>query len=204
MKKLIETLKTFGIEVPTEKEAEIRKALSEHYKNVQEVDKTLGKIEADRDTWKERAETAEETLKKFDGIDPEEIQNEIAIWKKKADDAEKDLADKLAQRDFEDALKESIAEAKGKNDKAIRALLDTDTLLKSKNQKEDIKKAIDALREAEDSSFLFVDEEQQKLEAGKAKFTGSLNQASGKKITPAELMKMKNENPDLDIRQYME
>lgn len=83
MQKLIDTLKSFGIEIPEDKQADIKKALSENYKNAKEVAKTLTKVEGERDDWKERAETAEETLKGFDGIDPANIQTELAGWKKK-------------------------------------------------------------------------------------------------------------------------
>lgn len=83
MQKLIDTLKSFGIEIPEDKQADVKKALSEHYKNAKEVAKTLLKVEGERDDWKVRAETAEETLKGFDGIDPANIQTELAGWKKK-------------------------------------------------------------------------------------------------------------------------
>lgn len=83
MQKLIDTLKSFGIEIPEDKQADVKKALSEHYKNAKEVAKTLSKVEGERDDWKERAEAAEETLKGFDGIDPANIKTELAGWKKK-------------------------------------------------------------------------------------------------------------------------
>lgn len=77
MQKLIDTLKSFGIEIPEDEQADVKKALSEHYKNAKEVAKTLSKVEGERDSWKERAEAAEETLKGFDGIDPANIQTEL-------------------------------------------------------------------------------------------------------------------------------
>lgn len=89
MQKLIDTLKSFGIEIPEDKQADVKKALSEHYKNAKEVAKTLLKVEGERDSWKERAETAEETLKGFDGIDPANVKTELETWKQKAADAEK-------------------------------------------------------------------------------------------------------------------
>ena len=84
MQKLIDTLKSFGIEIPGDKQADVKKALSEHYKNAKEVAKTLSKVEGERDGWKERAETAEETLKGFDGIDPANVKTELETWKQKA------------------------------------------------------------------------------------------------------------------------
>ena len=53
MQKLIETLKSFGVEIPEDKQADVKKALSEHYKNAGEVTKTLSKVEGERDAWKE-------------------------------------------------------------------------------------------------------------------------------------------------------
>ena len=75
MQKLIETLKSFGIEIPADKQADVKKALSEHYKNAAEHNKAISKLEADRDAWKEKAESAEETLKGFEGIDPAQVQS---------------------------------------------------------------------------------------------------------------------------------
>ena len=51
MQKLIETLKSFVIEIPADKQADVKKALSEHYKNLAEHNKAVSKLETDRDTW---------------------------------------------------------------------------------------------------------------------------------------------------------
>lgn len=195
MQKLIETLKSFGIEIPEDKQAEVKKTLSEHYKNVAEYNKAISKLETERDTWKGRAETAEETLKTFDGIDPNKIQAELATWKEKAETAEKEFNRKMDERNFNDALSTAIKEAKGKNDKAIRALLDTESLMKSKNQKEDIMKALEDLKASEDSNFLFVDEEQQKAQQNMARFTqpfNTQNKGKGGTMTKDEIFAIKD------------
>ena len=54
---------------------------------------------------------------------------------------------------FESSLKEAIAAAKGKSAKAIAALLDVPSLKQSKNQAEDIKKALEGLKK--DNDYLF-------------------------------------------------
>ena len=110
---------------------------------------------AERDKEKGRADTAEETLKGFDGVDVEKLNKSIEDWKKKAEDAEKDYKQKIADRDFNDLLKEAIKSANGLNEKAIMGCLDIPTLKASKNQKSDIESAIKALSEAEDSKMLF-------------------------------------------------
>ena len=123
MQKLIDTLKSFGIEIPEDKQADVKKALSEHYKNAKEVAKTLSKVEGERDSWKERAETAEETLKSFDGIDPANIQTELAGWKKKAEDAEKEFNAKIYDRDFSDALKVALDDVKFSSEAAKKSVM---------------------------------------------------------------------------------
>ena len=62
-------LKQFNIEVPKEQSEEFRKVFHENYKTVKDYEK----VESDRDKWKGQAETAEETLKKFDGVDLENL-----------------------------------------------------------------------------------------------------------------------------------
>ena len=173
-------------------EEQIAYVLAENGKDIKKFQTENANLTEERDQLKQRAETAEETLKKFDGLDPENAKKELETWKQKAKDLEKDYAEKIAQRDFDDSVKEAITAAKGKNAKAIRALLDTETLMKSKNQKADIEKAIADLKEAEDSSFLFTDEQQQSLEQNRARFTKPLNPGGGTKLTKNEIMDIKD------------
>lgn len=94
--------------------------------------------------------------------DLEEFKDaDVSGMKQKIEDLEKDIKAKdadyqqqIADRDFNDVLKDSINAAHGKNAKAITALLDVDTLKASKNQKEDVAAAIKVLSEAEDSKML--------------------------------------------------
>ena len=119
MKNIEAILKDFGLEIPADKKEDFRKAFHENYKTV--VD--YGKVETDRDSWKEKAETAETTLKSFEGIDPENIQKELADWKKKAEDAEKDYNDKIYERDFGDALKTAMEAYKFSSEAAKKAVM---------------------------------------------------------------------------------
>ena len=111
-------LKAWGL---TDEQSE--KGMAQYGKDVSKLQKENEKLTADRDKEKERADTAEETLKKFDGVDVETMQAELATWQQKAKDAEKDYADKLAQRDFEDALKEEISGYKFTSEAAKKAIM---------------------------------------------------------------------------------
>lgn len=188
MQKLIETLKQFGIEIPEDKHAEVKTALSEHYKNVGEHNKDISKLETERDKWKEQAETAEETLKSFEGIDPTNMQKELADWKKKAEDAQAEFDKKIAERDFYEMLGATIREFKGKNEKAIIANLDVPALMNSKNQKEDVNNALKAMAESESTGFLFDSSES----STRAQFTQPFTQTPLANLTREQIMAIKD------------
>ena len=165
MQKLIDTLKSFGIEIPEDKQADVKKALSEHYKNAKEVAKTLSKVEGERDDWKERAETAEETLKSFDGIDPENIKSELETWKQKAADAEKEFNAKIYDRDFSDALKAALDNVKFSSEAAKKSVMADikEAGLKLKDGKIlGLNDLIEQMKQSDASAF--VDESQQQAQ----------------------------------------
>ncbi len=163
MKNMIDICKDFGIEIPAEKHAEFNKAVAENYKTIAEHEKKVNRLADDLETEKKRADTAVETLKGFEGKDFEAITRERDEWKKKHDDLEASHKKEQEEREFSAALDAAIAESKGKNAKAITALLDMEKLRSSKNQQADIKAALDALRT--ESGYLFEDN------GGVAKFT---------------------------------
>lgn len=194
MQKLLETLKSFGVEIPTDKQTEVKKALSENYKNINEHNKAIGKLETDRDSWKERAETAESTLKGFEGVDIKEIKSELEKWKSKAENAEKDYANKIAQRDFEDALKTEIENYKFTSEAAKKSVIAEIRAadLKQKDGKIlGLSDFIDQIRKNDASAF--VDDAQAAAEQNKAKFTEPMGKpAAGAYSTKEEIMKIKD------------
>ena len=94
-------------------------------------------------------------LAKFKDEDVSGLKQKIADLEKNVAEKEAQHKQEIADRDFNDLVKDAIVTAKGKNAKAITALLEIETLKASKNQREDIAKAIKALTEAEDSKMLF-------------------------------------------------
>ena len=194
MQKLIETLKTFGIEIPEDKQSEVKKVLSEHYKNAAEYNKTISKLETERDTWKEKAETAENTLKGFEGVDLETMQKELADWKQKATEAEKNAQAQLYERDFNDALKAELENVKFSSEAAKRAIMAEvkEAGLKLKDGKIlGLNDLISQMKEKDASAF--VDEEQQKAQQNAARFTQPFqrrNQGGG--MTKDQIMGIKD------------
>lgn len=145
---------------------QIDKVLDTHHAELDPVQKDLETAQADLTAEKTKTATQETTIKDLKK-DLEEFKDaDVSGMKQKIEDLEKDIKTKdathqqeIADRDFNDLLKESIASANGKNAKAITALLDVDVLKASKNQKEDIAAAIKTLTEAEDSKMLFGEPE---------------------------------------------
>lgn len=183
MQKLIDTLKSFGIEIPEDKQADVKKALSEHYKNAKEVAKTLSKVEGERDGWKERAETAEETLKGFDGIDPANVKSELETWKQKAADAEKEFNAKIYDRDFSDALKAALDDIKFSSEAAKKSVMADikEAGLKLKDGKIlGLNDLIEQMKQSDASAF--VDESAQQ---NQARFTTHV----GQQQTPGSMTK---------------
>ena len=110
MKRLMEILKANGIEIPEEKQADVKKAFFESYKSVGEYNKTVTKLTEARDGLQTRLDTAETTLKAFEGMDAEKVKAELAEWKKKAEDAEKNFNAQITARDQRDWLKTKLEE----------------------------------------------------------------------------------------------
>ena len=158
MKNIFEIMKEYGFEVPEDKKADFEKTVLENYKTVSDYNNQKQKLDAANETIKAN-DTAIGDLKKqlegFKDVDVKELKNRISTLESEKETIKNEYDEKIADRDFNDILKESISTAKGRNAKAITALLDIDTLKASKNQKEDIAAALKTLAEAEDSKMLF-------------------------------------------------
>lgn len=107
-------------------------------------------------TVQEQLTQANETIAGFKDLDIDSIKKSAEEWKQKAEQAEKDAAEKIAAIQFDNMLNTAITSAKGKNTKAIAALLDVDALKASKNQETDIKAALEAVKE--NNSYMFDDD----------------------------------------------
>lgn len=158
MKNIFELMKEYGFEVPEDKKKDFEKAVLENYKTVKDYEAQKEKLE----TAEQKASASETTinglkedLKKFEGVDVTGLQQKITDLETDLQTKETEYQQKIADRDFDELLSAQINGAKGMNAKAIRALLDVDTLKASKNQKDDVAAAVKVLAEAEDSKMLF-------------------------------------------------
>ena len=158
MKNIFEIMKEYGLEVPEDKKKDFEKAVLENYKTMTDYDNQAKKLDAANETIKANDTAMKDLQGKLDGfkdVDVSGLNQRIKDLETEKANIQRDYDAKIADRDFNDLVKESIAAVKGKNPKAITALLDVETLKASKNQREDIAAALKALAEAEDSKMLF-------------------------------------------------
>ena len=73
-------------------------------------DKEIAAITSERDGLQTQLDTANETLKKFDGIDPQQIQSELQTYKTKAEEAEKEFNRQITARDQKDWITAKLDE----------------------------------------------------------------------------------------------
>ena len=174
---------------------QIQFVMAENGKDIKKLQKENGTLESDRDNWKQRAETAEETLKKFDGVDLETMQTELNAWKQKAETAEKDYEQKIYERDFSDALKTELESVKFSSDAAKRAVMAEikESGLKLKDGKIlGLSDLIGQIKEKDASAF--VDEEQEKAKQQAARFTvpGTGRSTGSTATTKKDIMSIKD------------
>ncbi len=177
-------MKTEDLKAQGLTDEQISFVMAENGKDLKKLQKENENLTADRDTWKEKAETAEETLKGFEGIDPTQVQKQIDDYKEKAEAAERDRDQKLYERDFADALKAELERTKFSSEGAKRDAVSQikEAGLKLKDGK--ILGLTDFLAQMkEKDASAFVDEEQENAQRNAAHF-GPVTAPRGQQTPP--------------------
>ena len=165
-------------------EEQISFVMTENGKDLKKLQKENDNLSVDRDTWKEKAEAAETTLKGFEGVDLETMQKELSDWKQKATEAEKSAQAQLYERDFADALKTEFEGIKFSSEAAKRAIMAEvkEAGLKLKDGKIlGLNDLIGQMKEKDASAF--IDDAQQQAQRNMARFTAPL----GKQNAPGTM-----------------
>lgn len=194
MKNIIEICKEFGIEIPAEKHADLLKAVNTEYRTITEHNKVLDKLTAAT----KRAETAEEALKGFDGIDPEKISEQLAEANRKVKEAQEAAQKQLEERDYNDALKAELDKIKFTSAaarKAVEADIRSAGLKHRDGKILGLNDLIGQLKEQDATAF--VDEKAQQQEQNRPRFTTKPTApTSGKPLTREDIMSI----PDRSAR----
>lgn len=165
---------------------------------MQEHGKGITKAKADYDDVKEQLDTAQTTIAdlKKNNADNEKLQATITEHEATIEKLQKEST----QKDFNYKLEDALKSSKAKNLKALKALLDMDKVKLEGDKIAGLEDQLKALKETD--AYLF-DEAEAQPNLGGAKPVNKEKQPTGKKYTVAELMKMKNDDPDFDITPYL-
>lgn len=127
-------------ELGLEKET-VDKILDKHSADIGKHMRTIGALEVERDGLKTQLGEAN---RKLEGFDPD--------WKRKAEDAEKDLRAKR----FDFALEKGLAASGARNPKALSGLIDVSKLtLGEGGELTGLDAQLETLKKGEDTAFLF-------------------------------------------------
>ena len=91
-------------------EEQATQVLAMNGKDIEKHKKQLTTVEGERDAYKAQLDTANATLKKFEGIDPQQIQTELQTYKTQAEEAEKKFNREITQRDQKDWIGKKLDE----------------------------------------------------------------------------------------------
>lgn len=166
--------------------------------NGSDLEKAKTKLEAERDNYKSQLETAQNALKEFEGVDIKDLQEKINTLNDDLKRKDTEYTQKIADMEFNSVLDGAINSSGAKNAKAVKALLDLESLKASKNQADDINKALEAVKTEND--YMFESKEPIKnpvRETNNPDITKSgITKESFAKMGYAERLNLKRSNPE--------
>ena len=200
-----------GVEIPEDKKADLKKKMEENYSTKEDYDKAVEK----RDEYKTSLEQVQEKLDGFKDVDVDDLKGQIQTLTSELADEKKARAEDACKVEVEKTVNAFLSSTDEKGERqyhflnditenhfrdALMAELDKDSA-KGKSIG-DIFKGMVTDADGKQKPGIFVD----KAQANSARFTapaGKSKPEGGHKYTMAEVMRMKNENPDLDIDSFM-
>ena len=120
--------------------------------NGRDIQKTKAGF-ADYEQVKQDLAQTQEQLEAFKAMDIEAIRSSAREWEEKYNLSQRQHQQQLHTMRFEHLLNTAIAEAKGRNAKAITALLDVENLKNSEDQQNAVSEALNTLKK--DCAYLF-------------------------------------------------
>ena len=185
---------------------QIDEVMDKNGKDVETAKGSLAAVTAERDNLKA---TVAERDKQLEGLkvsagDAEKLKKQIEDLQAENKEKDKAHAEELRQLKIESAIETAITGAKGKNAKAIKALLDMTKIdLDKDGNVIGHTEQLEALMKAEDSKFLF-DAQTKKAQdkgatPGEGKGTGDDGVIDTSKMTYSELAEYMAQHPDAKI-----
>ena len=204
-------LKDLGVEIPEDKKADLKKKMEENYSTKEDYDKAVEK----RDEYKTSLEQVQEKLDGFKDVDVDDLKGQIQTLTSELADEKKARAEDACKVEVEKTVNAFLSSTDEKGERQYHFLNDiTENHFRDARMAEldkdsakgksigDIFKGMVTDADGKQKPGIFVD----KAQANSARFTapaGKSKPEGGHKYTMAEVMRMKNENPDLDIDSFM-
>ena len=196
-------LQELGIEVPEDKKADLKKKMVENYKTISDYNKVVEK----RDEYKTSLDDVQGKLDGFKDVNVDDLKGQIATLTTQ-------LAEEKAgrQADFKKQERLAVLDEFLKDKKFVNTITEKsirDSIMEEleKETGKSVEKIFDSLTKDKDGNLMdniLVDENQQRLEQNKARFTQPAKPGSGAKtgrqklmeMTLDERMKLKASDPD--------
>lgn len=122
--------------------------------NGNDIEAAKGEMEQVKTELEQTKTQLQEANTTIDGFkDYEQVKGQVEEYKTKYEQTKTEYEAKIADMQFGTSLEAAITAAGGRNAKAIKALLDVDSLKTSKNQTSDIKAAIEGCQK--ENGYLF-------------------------------------------------
>ena len=208
-------LAELGIEIPEDKKSDLKKKMSENYRTKTDYDKVVEK----RDEYKTSLDDVQSKLDSFKDIDVDNLKGQISTLTTQLNNEKAARAADARKIEVEKTVNEFLSSTDEKGNKLYEFLNDItsdhyrDALVKALDDDSakgksisDIFKEMITDKDGNQKPGIFVDQQQRQAQQNAAHFTtaaGGKQPPAGHKYSMSELMKMKNENPNLDIKQYM-
>ncbi|RDU21933.1 phage scaffolding protein [Anaerosacchariphilus polymeriproducens] len=178
-------------------EDQIATIMAENGKDIEREKAKITAAEQDRDELKTQLDETKKALEGFDGVDIDALNKQINDLKTDLSSKDVEYQKKIADMEFNSVLDAAISEYGAKNAKAVKALLEMDSLKESKNQADDIKKAVEAVKN--DNDYLFNSTDTPRFAQGTNQGQQSITNNPWKKDTfnLTEQGKIMRENPEL-------
>lgn len=206
-------LQELGIEIPEDKKNDLKAKMSENYRAKSDYDNVVRK----RDEYKTSLDETRTKLDGFKDVDVNDLKGQIAALTTQLNNEKKARADDARKIEVEKTVNDFLSSTDDKGNKMYEFLNDiTEDHYRNALVEElgkdsalgksigDIFKTMTTGEDGTQKTGIFVDRQQERAKQNAARFTKpASNPNNASKYTMSELMKMKNENPDLDIKQYM-
>ena len=174
-------LQELGIEVPEDKKADLKKKMGENYKTISDYNKVVEK----RDEYKTSLDDVQGKLDGFKDVNVDDLKGQIAtLTTQLAEEKAGRQADSKKQERLA-VLDEFLKDKKFVNTITEKSIRDSIMAELEKETGKSVDKIFDSLTKDKDGNLMdniLVDENQQRLEQNKARFTQPAKPGSGAKF----------------------